>query len=185
MTIDTVRANTALARLIKHSSDKVSVPITGGHSSTTVVPLLSKAKPCMPGDEDDVVRITKDVQKCSEKPSPPNENLFSFCMAYSMARFANSLIKAIKGQPVLEYAYVRCDLYSDLTYLTTLVEIGPQGTQRIQEFPSLTGYEECLMQNAYAALKEDIYLGERYATGEDKKIAKEKAKVECLNVGSA
>lgn len=40
--IDLVRARTIVAHALQRSSYEVNVPVIGGHSSTTIVPVLSQ-----------------------------------------------------------------------------------------------------------------------------------------------
>lgn len=44
-TLDVVRANTFIAELKGLDVSKISVPVIGGHSGNTIVPLLSQVSP--------------------------------------------------------------------------------------------------------------------------------------------
>lgn len=44
--LDTVRANTFVAHVQGLEPECVMVPVVGGHSSETIIPVLSQAKPC-------------------------------------------------------------------------------------------------------------------------------------------
>lgn len=45
-TVDVVRANKFVAEVLGLEPECVMVPIVGGHSDRTIVPILSKATPC-------------------------------------------------------------------------------------------------------------------------------------------
>lgn len=45
-TINTVRANTFVAKTQGLEPESVVVPVIGGHSEETIIPVLSQAKPC-------------------------------------------------------------------------------------------------------------------------------------------
>lgn len=90
----------------------------------------------------------------------------SLASAFAISRFVISLAKAAKGEAnIVECAYVRSDLYSDLKYLATPVLLSSTGVQKLLPIPQLSDYEDCLLQNAAILLREDIRLGEAFATG--------------------
>lgn len=45
-TLDTVRANTFVAQVLGLEPECVMVPVVGGHTEDTIIPVLSNAKPC-------------------------------------------------------------------------------------------------------------------------------------------
>lgn len=45
-TLHAVRTNTFVAEILGIEPECVAVPVIGGNTSTTIVPVLSKAKPC-------------------------------------------------------------------------------------------------------------------------------------------
>ncbi|KAJ1564283.1 hypothetical protein HK096_008763, partial [Nowakowskiella sp. JEL0078] len=78
-------------------------------------------------------------------------------MAYAGHRFANSLLKAIKGETgVKECAYVYSSVVEGLEYFSTTIELGPDGVSKIGELPTFTEYEKSLFDAAIPELKANI-----------------------------
>jgi malate dehydrogenase len=46
-TLDVVRANTFIGEAAGVDPAKVNIPVIGGHSGVTIIPLLSQAKPAV------------------------------------------------------------------------------------------------------------------------------------------
>lgn len=51
-TLDIVRASTFVATVVSKAADaeKYTVPVVGGHSGVTIIPLLSQSKPSIPSE---------------------------------------------------------------------------------------------------------------------------------------
>ena len=60
--LDCVRANTFVAELKDLDLKYVDVPVIGGHSGITILPLLSKVAPPTQFTEDEVVALTTRIQ---------------------------------------------------------------------------------------------------------------------------
>nr|CAH7733320.1 unnamed protein product [Callosobruchus chinensis] len=165
--LDTVRANTVVANSLKIEPEKVMVPVIGGYSEETRVPVLSQVHPTIQFSDkslqyfhiqEQIEQITMSIRKPEQKtPS-------GFLAAFAIARFVISLVKGIRGhKDVFEYSYVPSKVHPDLKYLTTLVELGIQGVSKNFGLQELTDYEQCMLDNAVTCLAADITKGEKYA----------------------
>ena len=62
-TLDVVRANTFIAEAKGIDPKDVNVPVIGGHSGVTIIPLLSQVKPSVSFPEDKVAALTLRIQE--------------------------------------------------------------------------------------------------------------------------
>lgn len=165
--VDVMRTNVATARIIGVKAEKVKVPVIGGHSDKTIVPVLSRCDPSASFEPDEITDVTNYVQTASEnlvKASRPGT--LSMCSAFAIARFIISLARALRNEPnIIECAYVRSNLYSSLKYLVTPLKLSPVGIESNLGIPPLSEYEECILQNASLLIKQDIQLGEEFCAG--------------------
>nr|CAI5841059.1 unnamed protein product [Callosobruchus analis] len=99
--LDTVRANTIVAKMLKIEPEKVMVPVIGGYSEETRVPVLSQVRPSTQFSNEQIEQITMSIRKPKQKtPS-------GLLAAFAIARFVISLVKGIRGhKDVFECAYV-------------------------------------------------------------------------------
>nr|CAI5845646.1 unnamed protein product [Callosobruchus analis] len=106
--IDSVRANTFVAQCQGVEPECVMVPVIGGHSEETMVPVLSQAKPCADFSNNELENLTLNIRKAQDnilKIKPGEAAPLS--TAFATARFIISLVKGIKGYAdVVECAYV-------------------------------------------------------------------------------
>jgi malate dehydrogenase len=86
-------------------------------------------------------------------------------MAYAGARFANSLIKALKGETVVECTYVKSDAVKGAEYFSTPVEIGPNGVQKILGLGKLSKYEQELVDASVSELQKNVAKGVKFIRG--------------------
>ncbi|CAH2000495.1 unnamed protein product [Acanthoscelides obtectus] len=99
---DSVRANTIIAKTMKVGPECVSVPVIGGHSEETRVPVLSQVKPKIEFSHEEIEKITASIKKPQQK-----KETSGFLAAFATARFILSLVKGIRGHKnVIECAYV-------------------------------------------------------------------------------
>lgn len=62
-TLDIVRAETFVAEIVgKHDPQELTIPVIGGHSGETIVPLFSQAKPKVDIPEDKLSALVNRVQ---------------------------------------------------------------------------------------------------------------------------
>ncbi|ORX68357.1 putative MDH1-malate dehydrogenase precursor, mitochondrial [Linderina pennispora] len=156
--LDVVRAS-RFVRDIRPTVDAsaLRIPVVGGHSGTTIVPLLSLAEPRFGGDE--VVQAKAGAGSAT------------LSMAYAAARFTDSVIRAINGEDVVEPAFVSLDAdphgaeniralgAGSLEYFAVPVQLGKEGVQRIVPVPSVTPFERKAIGVASAELQKNISKG--------------------------
>ncbi|KAJ2865384.1 hypothetical protein GGH94_002279 [Coemansia aciculifera] len=145
-TLDVVRAS-RFVRDIRPDVDAATlrVPVVGGHSGNTIVPLLSLASTPLDLSETEVAELTKRIQFGGDEVVKAKDGAGSatLSMAYAGARFADSLIRAIKGETIVEPTFIALAADTEgaeqyrqlgagaLEFFAVPVELGPQGVARI------------------------------------------------------
>lgn len=105
---------------------KVSVPVIGGHSGITIIPVISQAKPSVSFPDDQLKALTERIQEAGTEvvKAKAGTGSATLSMAYAGARFGFSLIKALNGeQNIVECAYVRSNV-TEAKYFSTPVLLG-------------------------------------------------------------
>jgi malate dehydrogenase len=172
-TLDVVRAETFVQDITgERDPSKTIIPVIGGHSGETIVPLFSQAKPAVKIPEDKLDALVNRVQFGGDEVVKAKDGAGSatLSMAYAGFRFAERLLKAAKGEsgivePTFVYlpgveggdAIVKetgCD------YFSVPVHLGPSGAEKATN--PLTGaneYEKKLIDAAIKGLKGNIDKG--------------------------
>ena len=100
-TLDVTRASTFLSGIAGSAPADTKVPVIGGHSGVTIVPLLSQAAQASsisPGEQYE--KLVHRIQFGGDEVVKAKDGAGSatLSMAYAAAVFANSLLKALNGE---------------------------------------------------------------------------------------
>ncbi len=86
--------------------------------------------------------------------------------AYAAARFSESVLRGLEGEPdVYEAAYVESSV-TELPYFATKVRLGPNGAEEVLPLGKLTPFEEKGVQELIPVLKKNIDTGVEFAQDE-------------------
>lgn len=108
-TLDVVRAETFVEEI---TGTKAIIPVVGGHSGQTIVPLFSQTKPSVNIPSDKMDALVNRVQFGGDEVVKAKDGAGSatLSMAYAGFRFAEAVIKASKGEKgIIEPAFVYLD----------------------------------------------------------------------------
>lgn len=110
-TLDVVRANEFVATLGGQDPIDVHVPVVGGHAGITIIPCLSQVAPKGIIDhlsEDEISTLTERIQNAGTEvvQAKAGGGSATLSMAYAAARFADSVIRAMNGEDLVEFAYI-------------------------------------------------------------------------------
>jgi len=177
-TLDVVRASTFVAEIIGDLSKSLDivVPVVGGHSGVTIVPLLSQSSHPLPASlsGDKLGELTNRIQFGGDEVVKAKDGAGSatLSMAYAGAEFAAKVIDALSGKKGLvapSYVHLDADkeggaalkkeIGKNLDYFSTNVEIGPNGVEKIIPLGKLTEYESKLITAAVPELETNIEKG--------------------------
>ncbi|KAL9108934.1 MAG: hypothetical protein Q9227_006330 [Pyrenula ochraceoflavens] len=182
-TLDVVRAETFVQDITgEKDPSKTVIPVIGGHSGETIVPLFSQAKPAVKIPEDKLDALVNRVQFGGDEVVKAKDGAGSatLSMAYAGYRFAEKLLQAAKGQKgVIEPSYVYLpgvpggDEIAKATgcdYFSTPIELGPKGAEKaINILGNANDYEKKLIEIATSGLKGNIAKGVEFAANQPSK----------------
>jgi len=163
-TLDIVRANAFIGEAKGLDPASVNVPVIGGHSGVTIIPLISQCKPTVKFGADELKKMTERIQEAGTEvvKAKAGAGSATLSMAYAGARFAFSLLRGMKGeQGVVECAYVKSDV-SAAAYFSNPVILGPNGVEKNLGIGQLSSFEQELLQKALPELKKNIQAGEDF-----------------------
>ncbi|KFM73959.1 Malate dehydrogenase, mitochondrial, partial [Stegodyphus mimosarum] len=158
--LDVVRANAFIAEAKGLDPNEVNVPVVGGHSGITIVPLISQCKPSVSFDADKLDALTKRIQEAGTEvvKAKAGAGSATLSMAFAGARFTFSLLKAIKGEHIVECAFVKSS-ETEASYFATPLQLGPKGLEKNLGLGKLSAYEKDLVEKAIPELKANIKKG--------------------------
>ncbi|KAF8903064.1 lactate/malate dehydrogenase [Mucidula mucida] len=167
-TLDVVRASTFVGEITKTDPTKVIVPVVGGHSGVTIVPLLSQSSAPLPSSFTDTDALINRIQFGGDEVVKAKDGAGSatLSMAYAGAEFALKVVRAAKGETgIIAPTYVFLDdkakkiVGVDTDYFSARVELGADGIKEILPLGSVTEQEKGLIAAAIPELKTSIEKG--------------------------
>lgn len=159
-TLDVIRSETFVAELKGLSTNDVHVPVIGGHSGTTILPLLSQVEGVTFTDEE-IASLTPRIQNAGTEvvEAKAGGGSATLSMGQAAARFCLSLVAAMQGEPVVEYTYVQVDGSDDAAFFAHPVRLGKNGVEEILPYGELSDFEEKAKQDMLDGLRGDIQMG--------------------------
>ena len=164
-TLDVIRAETFVAELKGLNAANVHVPVIGGHSGTTILPLLSQVEGVSFSD-DEVASLTNRIQNAGTEvvEAKAGGGSATLSMGQAAARFCLSLVAAMKGENVVEYTYVETNS-DDGAFFAHPVRLGPNGVEEILPYGDLSAYEQQAKEGMLEGLRGDIKTGVDFVNG--------------------
>ena len=165
-TLDVIRAETFVAELKDLDPASLHVPVIGGHSGTTILPLLSQIEGVSLSDEE-VSSLTHRIQNAGTEvvEAKAGGGSATLSMGQAAARFCLSLIAAMQGENVVEYTYVQTDDSDDAAFFSHPVRLSANGVEEILPYGELSDFEEKAKQDMLEGLRGDIKLGVEFVNG--------------------
>ncbi|RPB05781.1 malate dehydrogenase [Choiromyces venosus 120613-1] len=183
-TLDVVRASTFVAEITGvEDSRTIVVPVVGGHSGDTIVPLLSLAKPSVSIPADKLDGLVNRIQFGGDEVVKAKDGAGSatLSMAFAGFRFAEAVIKAVRGEKgIVEPSYVylpgvpggeEIAKAVGVDFFAVPVELGPNGVAKATNpFGLINEAEKKLLEVAIKGLKTNIDKGVEFASAEPAKL---------------
>ncbi|TEB18291.1 L-malate dehydrogenase [Coprinellus micaceus] len=177
-TLDVVRASTFVSEILGDLSlsKGVVVPVVGGHSGVTIVPLLSQSTHALPSslDKSAYDALVNRIQFGGDEVVKAKNGAGSatLSMAYAGAEFAAKVIRAVRGEKGLvtpTYVNLSADaegasdltkeLGEELAYFSANVELGVEGVVKISPLGKISEDEATLVKAAIPELAKNIQTG--------------------------
>ena len=164
-TLDVIRAETFVAALKGLNPANVHVPVIGGHSGTTILPLLSQVEGVSFTDEE-VASLTHRIQNAGTEvvEAKAGGGSATLSMGQAAARFCLSLVAAMKGDNVVEYTYVETNS-DDAVFFSHPVRLGKNGVEEILPYGELSDFEQKAKDDMLEGLRGDIKIGVEFVNG--------------------
>ncbi|CBQ69333.1 probable MDH1-malate dehydrogenase precursor, mitochondrial [Sporisorium reilianum SRZ2] len=179
-TLDVVRASTFISEAAGKPTESLNyrIPVVGGHSGVTIVPLISQSQPPISVDQAKIEQLTNRIQFGGDEVVKAKDGAGSatLSMAYAGARFAIAVLEAAAGKPLAhpEMGYV--DLTADAAgakevtavigtetpFFSVPLQLGPSGVEKILPLGKLNDYESELIKKAVADLNGNISKGVQF-----------------------
>lgn len=164
-TLDVIRAETFVAENQGLNVSEVHVPVVGGHSGVTILPLLSQVKGANFTAEE-VASLTTRIQNAGTEvvEAKAGGGSATLSMGQAAARFCLALIRGLQGEDVLEYAYVEGDgEYAQ--FFAQPIRLGKAGVEEILPIGDLSQFEQDALNGMLDTLKGDIQQGIDFING--------------------
>ncbi|OLY84588.1 Malate dehydrogenase, cytoplasmic [Smittium mucronatum] len=172
-TLDIVRASRFVRDVRPSFNAHTPIPVIGGHSGNTIVPILSSVQSEVKLSEDEIKTVTHRIQFGGDEvvQAKNGEGSATLSMAYAGYRFVASLISAIKGKPTTECTFIDLSVdaqgaqfyrqlgATDLEFFSVSANIGPNGVESIQPISGISPFEKELIQAAVSPIAQNIASG--------------------------
>lgn len=176
-TLDIVRAETFVAEIAgKKTGSELTVPVIGGHSGETIVPIFSAVQPSVSIPSDKYKDLVNRVQFGGDEVVKAKDGAGSatLSMAFAGYRFAEKVLKAIKGEKGLvepSYVYLpgvpggkEIAEKTGVDFFSVPIELGPNGAEKaVNPLTNLTSEENEYLKKAIDGLKGNIEKGITFA----------------------
>jgi malate dehydrogenase len=153
----------------------VDVPVVGGHAGITILPLLSKTRPSVTFTEEETEELTKRIQNAGTEvvEAKAGAGSATLSMAYAAARFVESSLRALAGDPdVYECTFIQSEI-TDLPFFASRVKLGKNGVESVisADLEGVTEYEAKALEALKAELKGSIEKGIAFANKQQEAAA--------------
>jgi len=162
-TLDLIRAKTFVAELKGKQPQDLTVPVVGGHSGVTILPLLSQVEG-ISFTEQEAADLTKRIQNAGTEvvEAKAGGGSATLSMGQAAAQFGLSLVRALNGEAnVVEYAYVEGSGEYARFFSQPLL-LGKNGIAERRPVGKLSAFEQQSLEHMLDTLKKDIALGEDF-----------------------
>jgi len=182
-TLDVVRAETFVAEITGTANPQtLNIPVIGGHSGETIVPLFSQAKPAVTIPSDKLDALINRVQFGGDEVVKAKDGAGSatLSMAYAGYRFAEKVLRGLSGEKgIVEPTFIYlsgvpggeaiaketgCDFFS------VPVELGSTGAEKaINPLTNINDNEKKLLKACIEGLQGNIAKGVSFANNPPQK----------------
>ncbi|OCH45774.1 malate dehydrogenase [Vibrio cyclitrophicus] len=163
-TLDVIRSETFVAELKDKDPGDVRVPVIGGHSGVTILPLLSQVEGVEFTDEE-IAALTTRIQNAGTEvvEAKAGGGSATLSMGQAACRFGLALVKALQGEEnVIECAYVEGE-GEHAPFFAQPVKLGKEGTEAILSYGELSDFERNALDSMLETLNGDIEIGVEFA----------------------
>ncbi|KAI4483026.1 hypothetical protein M0804_008081 [Polistes exclamans] len=160
--LDELRARHYFADLIGANPKWTYVPVVGGHSENTTVPLFSKCRPSIELTPEEMIKLTKAVRIAGKKVVKAKKSSTTYSMASATMYFIHNLSRAIHHEPnVIISAYTESRV-TPARFFSNELLLGPAGIDKNLGFGRVNVFEQKLIDDAVKVLQKQIAMVEEF-----------------------
>lgn len=163
-TLDVIRSETFVAELKDIDPGQVRVPVIGGHSGVTILPLLSQVEG-VEFSEEEIKALTPRIQNAGTEvvEAKAGGGSATLSMGQAACRFGLALVRALQGEEgVVECAYVEGE-GQHARFFAQPVRLGKNGVEEVMDYGKLSAFEQDALESMLDTLQGDITKGEEFA----------------------
>ncbi|XP_073840056.1 uncharacterized protein [Musca autumnalis] len=156
--VDGMRAATFLAEHMGVDPRHVHVPVIGGHSEKSIVPLLSQSQPKFALDLDIQIKIAHRIIRGGEEVvlAKNHEGAAQLSMGYCVGQFCDSLVRSLQGDKnIRDVAFIPACV-NELPYFACEIELDKEGVKRHPRLPPMLPFEIDLYNQAKEDIRQNI-----------------------------
>ncbi|KAI5884915.1 malate dehydrogenase [Schizophyllum commune H4-8] len=163
-TLDVVRAARFVGGVAGVDPKECVVPVVGGHSGATIVPLLSQTKHGKGITGEQYKALIHRIQFGGDEVVKAKDGAGSatLSMAYAGAKFTDALLRGLNGEKgVVTPTFVKSPLFADqgIDFFSSNVELGVNGVEKIHPIGEISAEEQELLAACLPDLKKNISKG--------------------------
>ncbi|ORX96658.1 malate dehydrogenase, NAD-dependent [Basidiobolus meristosporus CBS 931.73] len=178
-TLDVVRASRFVSEVKSDIDPSTAVTVIGGHSGTTIIPILSKVQPSKKFTQEELDALTHRIQFGGDEvvKAKAGTGSATLSMAFAGARFALNVLEAtVAGKAgIVTPTYVSLEAdpeggkvvkgeTDNLEYFASNVELGPEGVKKILPIGDISEFEKKLLAEAIPQLKSNVQKGVEFVS---------------------
>lgn len=170
--IDTARTRAFTGNALQVNPRHINVPVIGGHSDETIIPLFSNISPdYYQVDKCQADMLTRLVRKAGTEVllHKQGTETATLAMAWSIHEFVDGLTDAIRGTDVVLNCFTANPHYGT-RFFAGPTTVGKQGIVETCGNLKLSDYEQHMLTVATPAINRDVTIGEDYVKYIDGKI---------------
>lgn len=164
--LDVLRSETFLAEELGISKQGINVPVIGGHSGTTILPLISQVIGTEGISAERIAALTTRIQNAGTEvvEAKAGAGSATLSMASAGARFALKVVRGLQGAcGVCEYGFVEGGS-GYAPFFAQKVRFGTRGWDKVFPVGKLSAFEQQNLDAALDVLKGNIKKGVEFAS---------------------
>jgi malate dehydrogenase len=158
-TLDVIRANTFVGTHMGVDPSTINVTVIGGHAGITILPLFSQVPGFNPSDADrEAMTVRTQFGGDEVVAAKAGAGSATLSMAYAGYLFTENVLKAMRGENVVQCAFVESKL-TEAPYFASPCKFGPNGVDQVLGYGELSAYEKSWFDKMMPDLQKQIQKG--------------------------
>ncbi|CAG5056056.1 unnamed protein product [Parnassius apollo] len=157
-TIDTIKAQALYAAENEFKPSECFVPVIGGHSKETMVPLISQANPKSKLSEEKNQELIAKLRNYNISDIANGIYAPALSIAFSVSIFTENILEALNGHISHTNAFVENNDFGT-SFISGCIEVDKNGVGEMKKYTDLSEHEYVLLQQSIEQLRKDVTVG--------------------------